>query len=125
MKLTYSWLEAIVSHEKLRAKDEISSDLNDGDSLLDVYRTLDGFFKDGKKPVLRILCHFDRVEPPPLSSQGGTQRSIGGRRTTTQRQLDALLSIVEAEEASSNFVIAISDRWACTSLTCGNRGFVY
>jgi hypothetical protein len=66
LQLIYSWLEAIVTHDKARAKvDTASIDLRDSDLLEELYRTLSKDIEQGKRPILNLIYHFDRVEPTP------------------------------------------------------------
>ncbi|KAI9767028.1 MAG: hypothetical protein M1840_005987 [Geoglossum simile] len=122
LQLTYSHTEALISHEKARLKDRMSVDLNDSDSLIGIYDTLHSFFEAKKNPTLRIICHFNRIEPPP-SGQSQSSQYTGSRRTTTQHQLANLPELIESEEVASNQVPALASQWACTSFQYGNKGF--
>ncbi|KAI9769493.1 MAG: hypothetical protein M1840_003970 [Geoglossum simile] len=127
LQLTYSHTEALISHEKARAKDEMSVDLNDGNSLIHVYDTLTSFFKSNKSPTLRIICHFNGLEPllPPSSQPfQNSQRMSTPRRTTTQRQIADLTGILESERVAGNMMPELATRWACTSRQCSNHGYI-
>lgn len=128
LKLTYSWLEAIVTHEKACAKvDTALMDLRDGDLLEELYRTLYKDIEQGKRPCLILICYFDGVEPPsqalPLSTQVSTQATLRTpRQTTISRQLSTLPEVLEQEAVIGNTGPVIAQIWVCRCSQCKNKG---
>lgn len=130
LQLTYSWLEAIVTHEKARAKaDTASMDLMDGEQLEEVYRTLRKYIEQGKQPILNLVCHFDGVEPPPPTLPSSTQISSQmpirtQRQTATVQQVTALPEVLQNEAVTGNAGPAIAQIWVCRSSQCTNIGAI-
>ena len=130
LQLTYSWIEAIVTHEKARAKaDTASMDLMDGEQLEEVYYTLRKYIEQGKQPILNLVCHFDGVESPPPAPLSSTQISSQTpirtqRQTAIVRQVTALPEVLQNEAVTGNVGPAIAQIWVCRSSQCRNIGVI-
>jgi hypothetical protein len=55
---------------------------------------------------------------PTLSQRVGER--LSGRRTATQAQLSDLPTLLAAEDAASNHIPRLVDKWSCSNKHCGN-----
>jgi hypothetical protein len=119
--------EAVASYEKCRAADECPQQIK-GDSDLDlVMKVLQMWHTKwpSKALVVKITLYLvKRKEEEQVSLSNGQQPSqTGSRRTTTQQQRASLPHVISTEQAASNEMPSIADKWSCSNRSCWNYGY--
>jgi hypothetical protein len=131
LKLSYQYTEAIVTHEKCRAQDQLKCDIKDGDNLESVYGLLQEILDQGHQPILRLTCHFNGVYAPDavqFASQAASQNTVTlnpertSRQSTTQMQRNGPGEFLEPESITRNPGPMIAEKWLCASSRCKNQG---
>jgi hypothetical protein len=72
--------------------------------------------------ILRVTLFLEEEKPVPPMSLSAPQPQARGRRTAIQAQLNTLPHVLAAEKAGNNLMPSITDRWACISTRCRNKG---